>query len=44
MNHGFSRNAFLLTLITLDFLGKTLHDLISPEKPEDRELAKEMLA
>lgn len=38
------QETFLLSLITLDFLGKTLHDLISPEKPEDRELAKEMLA
>lgn len=38
------QETFLLSLITLDFLGKTLHDLISPENPEDRELAKEMLA
>lgn len=43
MNHGFSE-MLIISRITLDFLGKTLHDLISPEKPEDRELAKEMLA
>jgi regulator of sigma E protease len=38
------RETIILSLITFDFLGKVLHDLIQPDTPEDRELAKEMLA
>ena len=34
----------ILSRVTLDFLGKTLHDLIRPNTPEDREIAKEMIA
>ncbi|GAB0174525.1 MAG: RIP metalloprotease RseP [Candidatus Altimarinota bacterium] len=33
-----------LSRVTFDFLGKTLHDLIRPNKPEDREIAKEMIS
>ncbi len=34
----------ILSRVTLDFLSKTLHDLIRPNTPEDREIAKEMIA
>lgn len=34
----------ILSRVTLDFLGKILSDLIAPKAPEDREIAKEMVA
>lgn len=39
-----ANETYILSIITLDFLGKTLHDLIRPNTPADREIAKEMVA
>lgn len=34
----------ILSRVTIDFLWKTLHDIIIPNSPEDREIAKEMIS